>query len=107
MLEIPGLDFYGITEPNRLRWRTPTVGIRMRGQTPYEIAKQLGDRGIFTWHGNFYAIGLTERLGIESSGGLLRIGLVHYNAIAEIDTLLTALTEIASSSKELVLKSIK
>ena len=86
LLQIPGLNFYGIAELNRLRWRTPTVGIRIGGQTPYEIAKQLGDRGIFTWHGNFYAIGLTERLGIESSGGLLRIGLVHYNAIAEIDT---------------------
>ena len=102
LLEIPGVNFYGITEPNRLRWRTPTVGIRMRGQTPYEIAKQLGDRGIFTWHGNFYAIGLTERLGIESSGGLLRIGLVHYNTIAEIDALLTALTEIASSSLKVI-----
>ncbi len=102
LLQIPGLNFYGIAEPNRLRWRTPTVGIRMRGQTPYEIAKQLGERGIFTWHGNFYAIGLTERLGIESSGGLLRIGLVHYNTLAEIDTLLNALTEIATSSLKVI-----
>ncbi len=102
LLQIPGLNFYGIAELNRLRWRTPTVGIRMRGHTPYETAKQLGDRGIFTWHGNFYAIGLTERLGIESSGGLIRIGLVHYNAIAEIDTFLSALSEIASSSLEVI-----
>ena len=102
LLQIPGLNFYGIAELNRLQWRTPTVGIRIGVQTPYEIAKQLGDRGIFTWHGNFYAIGLTERLGIESSGGLLRIGLVHYNAIAEIETLLSALSEIASSSLEVI-----
>lgn len=98
LLEIPGLDFYGITDQNRSRWRTPTVGIRMRDQTPYEIAKQLGDRGIFTWHGHFYAIELIERLGIESSGGLLRIGLVHYNAIAEVDIILSVLNEIASPS---------
>ncbi|MGK7894332.1 MAG: cysteine desulfurase-like protein [Xenococcus sp. (in: cyanobacteria)] len=98
LLQIPGLNFYGITESNRLQWRTPTVGIRIRGQTPYEVAKQLGDRGIFTWHGNFYAIGLTERLGIESNGGLLRIGLVHYNRISEIDTFLSVLNEIALSS---------
>ncbi len=102
LLQIPGLSFYGITESNRLQWRTPTVGIRMRGQTPHEIAHKLGDRGIFTWHGHFYAIGLTERLGIESSGGLLRIGLVHYNTIAEIDTLLSTLNEIALSSLQVM-----
>ncbi|ELS00358.1 cysteine desulfurase family protein, VC1184 subfamily [Xenococcus sp. PCC 7305] len=102
LLAIRGITFYGISEQNRLRWRTPTVGIRIRGKTPYEIAKELGDRGIFTWHGNFYAIGLTERLGLESSGGLLRIGLVHYNAIAEIDQLLATLKEIASKAPDVV-----
>jgi selenocysteine lyase/cysteine desulfurase len=54
----------------------------------------LGDRGIFTWNGNFYAPGLTEALGIEASGGLLRIGLVHYNTLAEIDFLLNQLDEL-------------
>ena len=96
LLEIPGLTFYGISDPQHFAWRTPTVGIRMRGQTPYAVAKALGDRGIFTWHGNFYALGLTERLGIESSGGLLRIGLVHYNTLDEINRLLTALTQIST-----------
>ena len=97
LLEIPSLTFYGICDPKYFAWRTPTVGIRMRGQTPYDLAKALGDRGIFTWHGNFYALGLTERLGIESSGGLLRIGLVHYNTLDEINRLLTALAQIATS----------
>lgn len=96
LLEIPGLTFYGIRDPQHFAWRTPTVGIRMRERTPYAVAKELGDRGIFTWHGNFYALGLTERLGIESSGGLLRIGLVHYNTIDEVERLLAALTEIAA-----------
>ena len=96
LLEIPGFTFYGIRNSQSFAWRTPTVGIRIKGQTPYAVAKALGDRGIFTWHGNFYALGLTERLGIESSGGLLRIGLVHYNTLDEINRLLTALTEIAA-----------
>ncbi|BAU66181.1 Cysteine desulphurase related [Stanieria sp. NIES-3757] len=96
LLQIPGLTFYGISDPHCFDWRTPTVAIRLREQTPYAVAKALGDRGIFTWHGNFYALGLTERLGIESSGGLLRIGLVHYNSIPEIERLLIALTEIAA-----------
>ncbi|GAB4234494.1 MAG: cysteine desulfurase-like protein [Stanieria sp.] len=96
LLQIPGLTFYGIRELQKFNWRTPTVAIRLREQTPYAVAKALGDRGIFTWHGNFYALGLTECLGIESSGGLLRIGLVHYNSVAEIDRLLIALTEIVA-----------
>lgn len=95
LLEIPGVSVYGITEANRLNWRTPTVGIRIEGKSPASIAQALGDRGIFTWHGNFYALGLTERLGVEASGGLLRIGLVHYNSQAEVLELLQALKAIS------------
>ncbi|MBW4643821.1 MAG: cysteine desulfurase-like protein [Goleter apudmare HA4340-LM2] len=96
LLEIPGLTFYGITEPQHFAWRTPTVAFRLAGQTPASIAKKLGDRGIFVWHGHFYAIGLTEKLGVETSGGLLRMGLVHYNTVVEINRLLQALQEIVS-----------
>ncbi|NJO40698.1 MAG: cysteine desulfurase-like protein [Cyanobacteria bacterium CRU_2_1] len=98
LLQIPGLTVYGITEPDRFHWRTPTVGIRLNGYPPDKMAKQLGDRGIFTWNGNFYALGVTETLGLESSGGLLRIGLVHYNTIEEIQCFLKALDEIVAPS---------
>jgi len=53
-----------------------------------------GDRGIFTWDGNYYALNLTERLGVEKSGGFLRIGLAHYNTAEEVDRLLEALKQI-------------
>lgn len=96
LLEIPGLSFYGITDASRFAWRTPTVAIRLAGQTPEFTAKALGDRGIFVWHGNFYALNLTEKLGIETSGGLLRIGLLHYNTVEEIHQLLQVLNEIAA-----------
>ncbi len=96
LLEIPGLSFYGITDPTRFAWRTPTVAFRLTGQTPETTAKALGDRGIFAWHGNFYAIGLTEKLKVEASGGLLRIGLAHYNSVEEIHQFLQVLHEIAS-----------
>jgi cysteine desulfurase family protein (TIGR01976 family) len=97
LVQIPGLTLYGITDLEQLSWRTPTMAIRLPGVTPYELAKALGDRGIFTWNGNFYASYLTEQLGVESSGGFLRIGLVHYNTSEEIDRLFTALEEIACS----------
>ena len=97
LLKIPGLTLYGIADPARFAWRTPTVAIRLAGKTPYAIAKELGDRGIFTWHGNFYALGLVEKLNVEANGGLLRIGLLAYNTREEIERLLQALQEIAAS----------
>ncbi len=96
LLEIPGLTFYGIREPERFGQRTPTVSIRIAGHSPKQLAEFLGERGIFTWDGNYYALNLSERLGVEQDGGMLRIGLVHYNTAAEVDTLLAALREIAA-----------
>lgn len=95
--QIPGLTIYGITDSDRLAWRTPTFGIRLARISPADLAKKLGDRGIFTWHGNLYALGLSERLGLESSGGFLRIGLVHYNTRDEIQRFLAVLQEIAAA----------
>ncbi|MGC0774349.1 MAG: cysteine desulfurase-like protein [Candidatus Acidiferrum sp.] len=94
VLAIPGLSFFGISDPKRFRERCSTVSLRLANHTPTEVATFLGDRGIFTWDGNYYALNLTERLGVEASGGLLRIGLVHYNTAEEVDRLLAALNEI-------------
>ncbi len=88
LLEIPGLTFYGIKDPTKFDQRTPTVAIRMEGYTPRELAEHLGKRGIFTWDGNYYAVDLAERLGVQQSGGMLRIGLAHYNTAEEVDRLL-------------------
>jgi cysteine desulfurase family protein (TIGR01976 family) len=89
--EIPRLRLYGITDPARLESRCPTFAVRIDGHTPLELASKLGDRGIFAWDGNYYAINLTERLGVEQSGGFLRIGLVHYNTEEEVDRVLEGL----------------
>jgi cysteine desulfurase family protein (TIGR01976 family) len=94
LLAIPGLTFYGISDPARFDMRTPTVAVRLAGRTPRELAEALGRRGIFCWDGNYYAINLTERLGVEADGGMLRIGLVHYNTVEEIELLLEALNEL-------------
>jgi cysteine desulfurase family protein (TIGR01976 family) len=94
LLEIPGLTFYGIRDPARFDQRTPTVAVRLAGRTPRELAQFLAARGIFTWDGDYYALNLTERLGVESTGGLLRIGLVHYSTAEEVERLLAALREL-------------
>lgn len=93
---IRGVRVYGITDPKRFGERCSTISLRMGDHHPTEIAKFLGHRGIFTWDGNFYAMSLSERLGVEPQGGVLRIGLVHYNTAEEADRLLRALSEFAS-----------
>jgi cysteine desulfurase family protein (TIGR01976 family) len=96
--EIPQLKIYGITDPSCFDWRCPTLAIRVvdqnENQTPLALATELGERGFFTWDGNYYALNLTEKLDVEKSGGFLRIGLVHYNTAEEVDRLLAALKEI-------------
>jgi cysteine desulfurase family protein (TIGR01976 family) len=92
---IPGARIYGITDPNRFTERCSTLSLRLGNHHPTTIASFLGERGIFTWDGNYYALNLTERLGVESQGGMLRIGLVHYNTLEEVERLLAALREFA------------
>ncbi len=91
---IPGLRVYGISDPERTASRCPTFAVRIAGHTPLELATLLGERSIFTWDGNYYALNLTERLGVEDDGGFLRVGFVHYNTEEEVDRVLHALSEI-------------
>jgi cysteine desulfurase family protein (TIGR01976 family) len=95
--EIPGAKIYGITDPARFDQRCPTIAVRIEGFTPLELATKLGEKGIFTWDGNYYALNLTERLGVEQSGGFLRLGLVHYNTEEEVESVLEELKNIVAS----------
>jgi selenocysteine lyase/cysteine desulfurase len=95
--QIPGLKIYGITDPTRFHQRCATLAVRVENYTPLELATKLGERGFFTWDGNYYALNLTEHLDVEKSGGFLRIGLVHYNTVEEVDRLLASLREIVGA----------
>ncbi len=88
---VPGVRFFGIRDLNRLGERVPTIAIRYKDEHPRHTAERLAAQGICVWDGNYYAINLTERLGVESSGGMVRIGLTHYNTREEVDRLLDAL----------------
>jgi cysteine desulfurase family protein (TIGR01976 family) len=72
--------------------RVPTFAFTVEGLTPREAAARLGSRGLAVWHGNYYALEIMERLGLED--GAVRIGIVHYNTAAEVDRLLQALAEL-------------
>jgi len=95
---IPGMRIFGITDAKRFDERCATLSFRLGDHHPTKIAAFLGERGIFTWDGNFYALNLSERLGVEQRGGVLRVGLVHYNTAEEVDRLLAGLKEFAKKN---------
>jgi len=88
---IRGLEIYGITEPERLDERAPTVSVAWPPHQPERLARWLAQHQVFTWHGDHYAPGLMERLGLQERGGTLRIGLAHYNRASEVDLVLELL----------------
>ena len=92
---LPGARIWGITDRARFDGRTPTAAVTFDRITPEAVAVALGARGIAAWWGNFYAVGVTERLGLEPDG-VLRIGLTHYNTGAEVDRLVDELRTITA-----------
>jgi selenocysteine lyase/cysteine desulfurase len=89
---VAGLKVWGITDPGRQDQRVPTVSFTIKGASSEEIDRHLASRGIFAWCGNFYALPLSEALGLEPDGAV-RVGLLHYNTAAEVDRLIVALQE--------------
>src|SRR5437764_7405649 len=89
--EIRGIHIYGITNPQQLNRRVPTVLCTIDGYTPRELAEYLAEQAIFAWDGNYYALGIMERLHLEEQGGALRLGMAHYNTADEIDRVLACL----------------
>ena len=92
--QVKGVKIWGVTNLARLDQRVPTVSFTMDGYHPRQIAEYLGRRGIFVWDGNYYALAIMERLGLQQTGGMVRVGPVHYNTGDEIVRLVEALTEL-------------
>jgi cysteine desulfurase family protein (TIGR01976 family) len=92
---VPGLRLYGLADPHRLDERVPTFSFRLEGKKPLDVAKALAKENIYVWDGNYYALAVTQRLGVEDSGGMVRVGAVHYNTLDEVTRLGGALQKIA------------
>jgi cysteine desulfurase family protein (TIGR01976 family) len=93
LAETPGVTLYGREASNG---RTPTFAIEVAGMAPYDVSESLGDAGIFTWAGHYYALEVMNRLGKLDSGGLVRIGFVHTTTEEEVDITLEALERLAA-----------
>lgn len=94
LTQIPRVRLYGLGDIRRLEERVPTFAFTMGGYTPRQIAERLAQENIYVWDGNYYALAVTERLGVEESGGMVRIGPVHYNTVDEIERLGEVLLEM-------------
>ncbi len=93
---VQGAHIHGITDEKRLDARVPTVSFSMEGRAPRKLAEQLAVEGFNVWDGNYYALAVTERLGLEHKGGMLRVGAVHYNTVEEISRFGEALKKITA-----------
>ena len=78
--------------PPTMEGRVPTFALTIEGRSPTQVAAHLGERGIFVWHGNYYALEVMRRLGLED--GAVRVGIVHYNTAGEVDRLLEELRKL-------------
>jgi cysteine desulfurase family protein (TIGR01976 family) len=95
--ETAGVKVYGLRVPDRIVERAPTFAFNVQGQHPHEVAKRLGEEEIFVWDGNYYALAVTEKLGVQETGGMIRVGPVHYNTEEEIERFGEALGRITQS----------
>lgn len=92
---VPNLRIFGNTDPRRLDERIATFSFRIGDMHPKAVAEKLAAENIYVWDGNYYAINVSERLGLEDKGGMVRVGPVHYNTVEEIQKLGEVLNKIA------------
>ena len=97
--DIPGVRLYGLADVHRLEERVPTFSFNLDGWHPHQLAEELGKQRIYVWDGNYYAVNVTERLGLEHSGGMVRVGPVHYNTVEEVAHLREVLLSLAKHRK--------
>lgn len=90
---IDGVTVFG---PGPDEARTPTVSFVINGIPAEEVTKQLVERGVFTSHGDFYAMTVIERLG-QTEHGVVRAGCACYTSAEEIERLLDGVRAIAQA----------
>lgn len=94
LVPVKGLKIRGITSANAVHRRVPTVSFTLEGRTPQALAQAFAERNIFVWSGHNYAVEPVTRMGLMDKGGVLRVGLAHYNTEAEVDGFIAALDKI-------------
>lgn len=97
--EIEGISIAGITNPNRANHRVPTVSFRHKSVAPERISRALAAANIFVWDGHNYALEVVRHLGIPEDEGVVRIGMAHYNTVAEVAGTIAAVKLAISANR--------
>lgn len=74
--------------------RVPTIAFKFDGKDSGTVARAMDDYGIAMRFGDFHSRRLIEHLGEDGDGGVLRVSMVHYNTVEQVDRLTEALTTI-------------
>jgi len=95
LLSVKGLRIRGITEESKMACRVPTFSFTLDGHHPKKVCQALDAAGISAWDGHYYAVEITRQLGLDETGGMVRVGAVHYNTRAEVERLVDVLAAIS------------
>ncbi|TPJ58800.1 cysteine desulfurase-like protein [Mesorhizobium sp. B2-7-1] len=98
--DIEGLVIHGITDPERLAERVPTISFTVVGIAPETIVRQMNAENIFLWSGHNYAWEVVHQLGIPAEQGVVRIGIAHYNTAAEIEETLESVHRVIAMLRQ-------
>jgi len=98
LAELRNVRLYGISDPREVARRVPTFSLRIGALAPTRVAEVFAARNIYVWAGSFYAYEAAGSLGVRDDGGVVRIGFAHYNTLAEVDTVLGVLRELARAA---------
>lgn len=92
---VGGLRIRGITEDSKMDRRVPTFSFTLDGCHPKKVCQALDAAGISAWDGHYYAVEVTNRLGLDEAGGMVRVGAVHYNTLTEVERLVEVLGAVS------------
>ncbi len=98
-MALPGVKIQGITNPNAMSSRVPTVSFTAEGVHPSNMAADMGRQGIQVWSGHNYAVEPTTLLGLMDKGGVVRVGIAHYNTMEEVDRTIEAVATHLGASQ--------
>jgi cysteine desulfurase family protein (TIGR01976 family) len=93
---LKGMTIRGVTSANAMHRRVPTVSFTVEGVEPAKLAKHFAGENMFVWSGHNYAMEPIKAMGLANKGGVLRVGLAHYNTVVEVDSFVASLTRALS-----------
>jgi len=93
---MPEITLYGSSDPEDVEHRVSTFSINLKGMHPRKLAEELDKHNVYVWDGHYYAVNVVKKLGVAESGGMVRVGAVHYNTLEEVEKLGVALKKIAA-----------